>query len=205
MRKDEQKENLKEIFSLLIEDEKEKKLANGNRSRVSGKSHMRTPVDFLTGKEKEEYMKNGEVVVYNMKYDDLKYEEFKLLEKEEKKKAFLYLCDVFKGNFDDIAKHLGCAKKKIYDIRYTLGITEKNVNYKRKNMKKADTKVDVKADIKVDTKVNEVKVERKVVSTFTLNFETSGENLKARLEGLLKMVGDDGTYSLNLEFKEYEK
>ncbi|HHX74757.1 MAG TPA: hypothetical protein GX699_07625 [Firmicutes bacterium] len=113
---------------LIFHSTTSKKLLSGVRGRVSRTGRtgpVRTPVDFLRGKAKKEYMGNSEVKVYNM-YEDqvLPYEEFKELPIEKQVVLMTKWREEIGTN--NIIRDMKVSRKKFYsEILKNLGIETK--------------------------------------------------------------------------------
>lgn len=82
-----------DVKKLFLEEVRDKKrTANGVYSKRGTRGYvgkMNTPVDFLQGKAKRDYVKGGEVIVYSM-YDELMpKEKFDQLNDEQKKECLV--------------------------------------------------------------------------------------------------------------------
>lgn len=97
----------------------------GRASRTGRKGPVMTPVDFLRGRAKKEYMKNSEVRVYNM-YEEkvIPYDEFKELPVEKQVVLMTKWRDEIGTN--NIIKDMKISRKKFYsEVLKSLGIETK--------------------------------------------------------------------------------
>lgn len=160
----------------------------GRASRTGRTGPVMTPVDFLTGKAKKDYMKNSEVILYNM-YDNriIPYEEFKTLP-VEKQVALMTRWREEVGT-NNIIKELKVSRKKFYEeVLKSLGIETKPRGSGRRHTKKEDT-VSIAADNG---------------SVFMIVAEGchKGRSLAAKMAGLANALDVDRDYEIKLEIKE---
>lgn len=103
------------IEALLFKDTLDKKrTARGAFNRASRRKGFKggvlTPVDYLKGKEKREYMNNGKVVTYYMVEN---WQEFKGLSLENQEQTFVHLIKKY-GTISGVAAKLGTPKSTLY-------------------------------------------------------------------------------------------
>jgi len=159
----------------------------GRASRTGRTGPVMTPVDFLKGRAKKEYMKNGEVILYNM-YDNqiIPYEEFKTLP-VEKQVALMTRWREEVGT-NNIIKELKISRKKFYEeVLKSLGIETKPRGSGRRQGK---------GDECVKTETNN--------ASFLIVSEGhhKGRTLAAKMTGLASALDSDSYYSVRLEIKE---
>ncbi|MBS3948289.1 MAG: hypothetical protein KGZ57_08335 [Dethiobacter sp.] len=176
----------------LFYDTTSKKNLSGVRGRASRTGRtgaVMTPVDFLKGKAKKEYMKNSEVILYNM-YDNqiIPYDEFKTLP-VEKQVALMtrWREDVGTNN---IIKELRISRKKFYDeVLKNLGIETKPRGSGKRQAKK-------EAPVHTETGTSSI--------TFMIVAEGrhKGRSLSAKMAGLASIIDSDREYEVTMEIRE---
>lgn len=178
----------------------------GRASRTGRTGPVRTPVDFLTGKAKKEYMKNSEVIVYNM-YEDkvLPYEEFKELPIEKQIVLMTKWREELATN--DIIRDMKISRKKFYsEVLKSLGIETKP---RGRRPKKVETSIPAQNETQVVPQVERqvVPVEAGTEPAFSVVFtgEFPGQEAAVRLARLARLLDNDGTYVIKCEIRETSK
>lgn len=187
-----------DIEKLFIEDCISKKLiSKGVHNRAARRKGFRGkvmfPVDLLKGKEKKAYMGNSDVVTYNLYDNIMPYDDFKKLDKDEKRKVLSEYLKRFSR--EEIISVWNVSKQTIYDLTYKLSLTQKRIiNVPSKEM------VDKKVAIK------EKKAEIKKTPTAEFNISLSGnmpgKQIKERLSKILEFIEDNQNFSITFEIKE---
>jgi hypothetical protein len=193
---------------LVFHSTTSKKLLSGVRGRASRTGRtgpVRTPVDFLRGKAKKEYMQNSEVKVYNM-YENrvLPYEEFKELPIEKQVVLMTKWREEIGTN--NIIRDMKVSRKKFYnEILKNLGIETKPRGRHTKNTD-AETKKDDKMTVGANT---EAAVELLTANdipqpSFSLAIGGlfDGHNAANRLARLSRMLEPEAKYELKVEIRE---
>lgn len=160
----------------------------GRASRTGRTGPVMTPVDFLKGKAKKEYMKNSEVKLYNM-YDNqiIPYDEFKTLP-IEKQVALMTRWREEVGT-NNIIKELRVSRKKFYEeVLKSLGIETKPRGSGKRQLKKEEV---------AGPGTNGT-------ATFMILAEGhhTGRSLAAKMAGLANALDGDREYTVKLEIKE---
>ncbi|NLP36249.1 MAG: hypothetical protein GX357_01195 [Firmicutes bacterium] len=178
----------------------------GRASRTGRKGPVMTPVDFLTGKAKKEYMQNSEVIVYNM-YENrvLPYEEFKELPIEKQVVLMTKWREEIATN--DIIRDMKISRKKFYsEVLKSLGIETKP---RGRRPKKTETNGETQTDMQLAPQVNKqvVPAETKVEPAFAVIFsgEFEGQVAAIRLARLARILDNDGKYEIKFEIKEISR
>lgn len=119
--------DLVDKYSRLWHEEvqEKKRTARGVHGRTGKRGYvgkMMLTADFLSGKEKREYIKSGKVRVYNMR-DVMPFEEFNQFNKEEQKNLLEGWRKLYPN--DDIQKTMGVNKNTFYELIDTLGLKKK--------------------------------------------------------------------------------
>ncbi|NLZ93787.1 MAG: hypothetical protein GX922_07235 [Firmicutes bacterium] len=177
----------------------------GRASRTGRKGAVMTPVDFLSGKAKKEYMKNSEVKVYNM-YEDkvLPYEEFKELPIEKQVVLMTKWREEIGTN--NIIRDMKISRKKFYsEVLKSLGIETKPRGRRKK--KETEEKVDAKEEVAAEI-VPEVSAEviedKKENTSFYIVFNGcfNGHLLANRLARLARVLDASSQYEIKVEVRE---
>lgn len=164
----------------------------GRASRTGRKGPVQTPVDFLKGKAKKEYMKNSEVEVYNM-YDKqvIPYDEFKKFP-VEKQVALMSKWREEVGT-NNILKEFKVSRKYFYsEVLPSLGIeTKPRGNNKR--LKQEEQGIQIR--------------ETENSHPFAIFFRGiyQGQALSSRIAGLAGVFDSSGEYDIKIEIKEIIK
>jgi hypothetical protein len=129
-------------FLLMQENREKKRAASGIHSRKGKRGYvgkMYTPVDFLKGKEKRNYVKAGKITVSNLFDEILSQEEFDKLEENEQKNRLMYWR--LNHSVEKIKKEMGVTHGRYYRyikeldlprIPRGLGVTTLDIKEKRK-------------------------------------------------------------------------
>lgn len=185
----------------------------GRASRTGRTGAIRTPVDFLSGKAKKEYMKSSEVKVYNM-YEDqvLPYDEFKELPIEKQVVLMTKWRDEIGTN--NIIRDMKISRKKFYsEVLKTLGIETKPRGRRPKKTetdeKKAEeiaekTKEEVSAEIVPAATARVVSEQEQQETSFYIVFSGcfAGDQLSNRLARLARVLDAAGQYEIKVEVRE---
>lgn len=201
-----------DVEYLLKMDTRDKKRTGiGVFNRASRRGYtgtVRTQVDYLKGKAKKEYMKNGEVRVSSI-YDDINNipskKDFKSMDYEKGKKILTYIKSRYTSK--ELAKHWGIANSSVFTLYYKFGVIEKlsheeRLAEKRKKSKKfnKDNAKEVPQQIStVDTK----KIESRIDEVEQL--KSKMEMITNKLHSLLEKesnIEDGFAISLSGEFSK---
>lgn len=179
----------------------------GRASRTGRRGAVKTPVDFLRGKAKKEYMKNSEVIVYNM-YDErvLPYEEFVELPVEKQVVLMTKWRDEIGTN--NIIKDMKISRKKFYsEVLKSLGIETKPRG--RRPKREHDVEFGAMETVSmVDLpKIGEAKLQMPAASAeqslyISFNGIFNGHSLTNRLVRLARVLDANGLYEIRAEVKE---
>lgn len=124
------------------EVQEKKRTARGVYGRTGKRGYvgkMMLTADFLSGKEKREYIKSGKVRTYNMK-DVMSYEEFSKFNKEEQRNLLEGWRKLYPN--DEIQKGMGIAKNTFYELIDSLGLKKKiGAIKKSEKMKLTDSEI----------------------------------------------------------------
>ena len=170
----------------------------GRASRSGRKDPVMTPVDFLRGKAKKEYMQNSEVKVYNM-YEEkvLLYDDFKELPVEKQVVLMTKWRDEI--GTSNIIKDMKISCKKFYsDVLKTLGIETKPRG--RRPKREADDREEVAVKETVIPSTATFSPEGSFFIVFNGRF--FGQALANRLARLARVLDADGEYEIKVEVKE---
>lgn len=183
-------EQLSEAEQLFYASTSKKNLSGvrGRASRTGRTGAVMTPVDFLKGKAKKDYMKNSEVILYNM-YDNqiIPYDEFKTLPVEKQVALMTRWREEIGTN--NIIKELRISRKKFYDeVLKTLGIETKPRGSGRRQPKK------------VETALSETIIQPVFMIVAEGNY--LGRSLAAKMAGLAGALDSDSEYAIKIEIRE---
>jgi hypothetical protein len=169
----------------------------GRASRTGRKGAVMTPVDFLRGKEKREYMKNSEVRVYNM-YDEkvLPYEEFKELPVDKQVVLMTrWREDVGTNN---IIKEMKISRKKFYsEVLKSLGIETKPRGRRPKQQE-----AEVNQEPASVPTVQEKGISEKDGLMLLLSGKYDGQTLGNRFAHLARVFDHEGEYEIKVQIRE---
>ncbi|NLM46402.1 MAG: hypothetical protein GX200_06355 [Firmicutes bacterium] len=193
---------------LVFHSTTSKKILSGVRGRASRTGRtgpVRTPVDFLRGKAKKEYMQNSEVRVYNM-YENqvLPYEEFKELPIEKQVVLMTKWREEIGTN--NIIRDMKVSRKKFYsEILKNLGIETKPRGRRTKNSAaepQNENKVPDKTN--TETAVELLPVKEMTLPSFSLAIGGifDGHSAANRLARLSRMLDAEAKYELKVEVRE---
>lgn len=181
----------------------------GRASRTGRKGAIMTPVDFLRGKARKEYMQNSEVRVYNM-YESkvIPYEEFKELPIEKQ----VVLMTKWREDIgtNNIIKDLKISRKKFYsDVLTSLGIeTKPRGNSKRLRETKQDLEHVSSISQTIDVySTNQDEVDTNFNESFWLALTGSydGQTLASKISRLAKVVDFNDQYEVNIQVRQISK
>jgi hypothetical protein len=183
-------EQLSEAEQIFYASTSKKNLSGvrGRASRTGRTGAVMTPVDFLKGKAKKDYMKNSEVILYNM-YDNqiIPYDEFKTLPVEKQVALMTRWREEIGTN--NIIKELRISRKKFYDeVLKTLGIETKPRGSGRRQTKKGENTLS----------------ETIIQPVFMIVAEGNylGRSLAAKMAGLAGALDSDSEYAVKIEVRE---
>ncbi|HZK25092.1 MAG TPA: hypothetical protein VFC74_06860 [Oscillospiraceae bacterium] len=187
----------------------------GRASRTGRTGAIRTPVDFLSGKAKKEYMKSSEVKVYNM-YEDqvLPYDEFKELPIEKQVVLMTRWRDEIGTN--NIIRDMKISRKKFYsEVLKTLGIETKPRGRRPKKIETDEykteqteiiekTKAEVSAEIVPETPAKVILAPEQQETSFNIVFNGrfAGHQLSNRLARLARVLDAEEQYEIKVEIRE---
>ncbi|MCR3921959.1 MAG: hypothetical protein NUK65_05480 [Firmicutes bacterium] len=181
----------------------------GRASRTGRKGAVKTPVDFLRGKAKREYMKNSEVKVYNM-YEEqvLPYEEFKELPIEKQVVLMTKWRDEIGTN--NIIKDMKISRKKFYsEVLKTLGIeTKPRGRRPKKTESMEDAQVEFAEEMVAEitpTVTPMVSQQQDASFCIVFNGRFEGYTLSNRLARLARVLDAEGQYQIKVEVSELNK
>lgn len=171
----------------------------GRASRTGRKGAVMTPVDFLRGRAKKDYMQNSEVRVYNM-YEEkvLPYEEFKELPVEKQVVLMTKWRDQIGTN--NIIKDMKISRKKFYsEVLKSLGIETKPRGRRPK-----------KAEDSLDNVMQEIEIASQEAVSFSedetflivFNGRFGGHAVANRLARLARVLDADSEYEIKVEVRE---
>ena len=173
----------------------------GRASRTGRKGPVMTPVDFLHGKAKKEYMQNSEVRVYNM-YEEkvLLYDDFKELPVEKQVVLMTKWRDEI--GTSNIIKDMKISRKKFYsEVLKTLGIETKP----RGRRPKRDIEEEKKM-VREETIISSTApCSQEGAFTIVYNGRFFGQALTNRLGRLARVFDADGEYEIRVEVKEIKQ
>lgn len=176
----------------------------GRASRTGRKGAVMTPVDFLRGKARKEYMQNSEVRVYNM-YEEqvLPYEEFKELPVEKQVVLMTKWRDDIGTN--NIIKEMKISRKKFYsEILKTLGI-ETKPRGRRPKRNEPDQEFDQETGMETSAELApQVRALPMPATAFTVAFSGTcdGHTTANRLGRLARILDADARYEVRVEIRE---
>lgn len=166
-----------------------KSIARGASFRASRKKgfkgSIKLPVDYLTGKEKKDYI-SGEVNVYNMYDEIISYDKFKSCDMDERKKILGEYLKRFSRK--EIAEKWGVKVHTIHDYVYRLGLSEPSPEKNPNKNKKANT-------------TSNNKEPETSISGFTIKFngKYDGKTIEEKLVGFTQLLEADEEYELIFE------
>ncbi|MBT9138447.1 MAG: hypothetical protein DDT31_01008 [Syntrophomonadaceae bacterium] len=170
----------------------------GRASRTGRKGPVMTPVDFLHGKAKKEYMQNSEVLIYNM-YEEkvLLYDDFKELPVEKQVVLMTKWRDEI--GTSNIIKEMKISRKKFYsEVLKTLGIETKPRGRRPKREIEESKEIAVKETVIPNTEP----VSQKGAFTIVFNGQFFGQALTNRLARLARVFDAGEEYEIRVEVKE---
>ncbi|MBS4008794.1 MAG: hypothetical protein KGZ45_10300 [Clostridium sp.] len=170
----------------------------GRASRTGRKGPVMTPVDFLHGKAKKEYMQNSEVIRYNM-YENkvLLYDDFKELPVEKQ----IVLMTKWRDEIgtSNIIKDMKISRKKFYsEVLKTLGIETKP----RGRRPKRDAQEWKEITVKEAVTANAEAFSQEGAFMIVFNGRFIGQALTNRLARLARVFDSAGEYEIRVEVKE---
>jgi hypothetical protein len=181
----------------------------GRASRTGRKGAIMTPVDFLRGKAKKEYMQNSEVRVYNM-YESkvIPYDEFKELPIEKQVVLMTKWREAIGTN--NIIKDLKISRKKFYsDVLTSLGIeTKPRGNSKRlRDTRENSERVNYNQEIIDVYSTNQDEVDTSSSESFwlTLNGFYDGQTLAGKISRLAKVIDFNDEYEVKIQVRQISK
>lgn len=173
----------------------------GRASRTGRKGAVMTPVDYLRGKEKKEYMKNSEVKIYNM-YDNkvLPYDEFKELPVDKQVVLMTKWREEIGTN--NIIKDMKISRKKFYsEVLNALGIETKPRGRRGRKDPEEQPAVNI-AQNRTEQKILITEEREKEGIFLVIKGAYSGDILSNRLAGLSGLFDEHGEFELKLEIRE---
>jgi hypothetical protein len=203
-------DNIERLFEQ--ETKEKKKISHGIHHRASRtgrlKGGMRTPVDYLKGEAKKEYMGNSKVKRYilldNGQMIPIEeetyimsirtYQEFKALDADGKR---LFLLSQEGKTAGVIAEELGASKNTIYNWFNRLSIERTPASMCR-------TKPSRRESISMEdtTKTPADKKTKKPRVTYTISGEFSGAELSERLEAFVLGIRKESKYIVEISINE---
>jgi hypothetical protein len=173
----------------------------GRASRTGRKGPVMTPVDFLHGKAKKEYMQNSEVIRYNM-YENkvLLYDDFKELPVEKQVVLMTKWRDEI--GTSNIIKDMKISRKKFYsEVLKTLGIETKPRGRRPKRDVEEREEIAVKETVLANT------AHCFQESSFMIFFHGRffGQALTNQLARLARVFNTEAEYEVKVEIKEINK
>ncbi|HHU29099.1 MAG: hypothetical protein QM368_09825 [Bacillota bacterium] len=193
-----------ELVFLSTTSKKHLSGVRGRASRTGRVGSVRTPVDFLSGKEKREYMKSSEVKVYNM-YEDkvLPYEEFKQLPIEKQVVLMTKWRDEIGTN--NIIRDMKISRKKFYsEVLKSLGIETKPRGRRSKKEEEKNAEAEKKAETAGQHTESGAVSAESVKSSFSVVFSgiLEGHAAAGRLARLARILDDNSRYCIKVELSE---
>lgn len=181
----------------------------GRASRTGRKGAIMTPVDFLRGKAKKEYMQNSEVRVYNM-YESkvIPYDEFKELPVEKQVVLMTKWREEIGTN--NIIKDLKISRKKFYsDVLTSLGIeTKPRGNSRRLREAKQNSESESSNQQIIDVySIDQDEVDTGSNESFslTLNGSYNGQTLANKISRLAKVIDFNDEYEVRIQVRQISK
>ncbi|MBS4030588.1 MAG: hypothetical protein KGZ63_04075 [Clostridiales bacterium] len=181
----------------------------GRASRTGRKGAIMTPVDFLRGKAKKEYMQNSEVKVYNM-YESkvIPYDEFKELPIEKQVVLMTKWREEIGTN--NIIKDLKISRKKFYsDVLTSLGIeTKPRGNSKRLRESKQSFESESSDQRIIDvyrTNQDEVNTSSNESFSLALNGFYNGQTLANKISRVAKVIDFNDEYEVIIQVRQISK
>lgn len=184
-----------EVKEIFVEDVREKKKAGSGVYGRAGKGgrtrNIRMPSDLLTGKEKSEYIKGGEVKTTKMAIKVMPWEDFRAMNFQDQRKTLMFYRKKFTN--ESIRDTWGLSTYQYYTklMKKELGIIP---NRKRKKMTLPDGTDSPKVVVVHDG------------FTYSTQGIYSSDEIKTRLEKLVTLMEiETGEYEINLTLIEKKK
>lgn len=180
-------ENLEKLIKQDILEKKKIAIGVKHRASRTGKiGKWMTPSNLMTKEQKKEYLKSGELVVYNMYDEIMDYNEFEKLTDEAKRTALMRWRE--KYSTQAIINKWGISRVKLYNLIH---------------------KLDIPTDAKKGRKTD---IEQKQPPHFNPYLHTNlsivlegyykGRDIREKLEKLLNFFNDDETYQIQIRIIE---
>lgn len=183
-----------DIKAIFREDIKEKKIIGrgvcGRASRKKGfKGKMRTPVDFMKGQEKKDYI-NRKVVVYSMFDTLVSFDEFKSFDMEKRKKYMVEYLKRFSRR--EIADKWGVKTHTVNDHVHRLGLSQPNP---AKGLRHTTTRVKI-----VEATPTLANTLSEKIEGFKVTFGGSykGKEIQERLLSISQLLVEDREYNIQI-------
>lgn len=211
-----------DVEKLFYQDSiRKKRIGSGARhmssKRTGSTGPMKTPVDYLKGKAKREYQRNGKVVTYNMYEKIMDYSEFKTLPKEEQRKILTaYRAnnpDTGKPNFTSAAirEAWGLNTYEFYKLINDLGVPKDKSRISKANQAKARDRAhsrtnDVESHDE-DKALPDSPGEQRVSEGLTVQLigTYKGNDLVERLLALGQIFKEPEEYTVTLHIQEVDR
>lgn len=172
---------------------------------------MLFPSDFLKGKEKRAYKKQGKVVKWNMYTEILQRAEFDMRSPEEQKAMFTY----WRNNYTnaEIMKGMKVSSNTITRLaeQFGLPLKSRGGNTKRKGAGKAKEKQKEEGLVPVSAYLMDEKVAPRPVEVkqdglaFSFNGKYAPNQIISKLEKLqLLLDGEESDFEIELRVRELE-
>lgn len=177
---------------------------NEKRKAASGAAHratrtgrigrMRMPSDLMDRRQRREYMKPGEVIVYNMYDSVIPKEEFSLLPVEQQRELLLRWRDNPEIGIKGIIEFWKVSRGTYYKKTKELGLTLPRVKMNRSHPSNKREHPILKGPV----------TEERLSNLFALELtgEYAGEGLADRLEKLGLILNSEAKYSVAIQIKE---
>lgn len=195
-------ENTEEIEKIFINESREKKkIGNGVMHRASRKKGYKGGVkflsDMLTGKEKKEYMKAGEVKISNIYDKIMPLKEFKKLDTEKRTVALTNLLQ--RHTRKQLAEVWGSISLvNNYCVR--LGLNKKNKDENQSEKIKDQKPKEVKKVIQEESKKENI--EEQYNMTLSINDLLNGQELEDIIIKLSQFIIKEKDYQFNFKLEE---
>jgi hypothetical protein len=200
----EEKERPSEAEQVFSSTTSKKNLSGvrGRASRTGRKGAVMTPVDFLRGRAKKEYMQNSEVKVYNM-YDEkvMPYEDFIELPVEKQVVLMTRWRDQIGTN--NIIRDMKISRKKFYsEVLKSLGIETKPRGRRPRQEENREAEESMAA-VPVES-LTEKDSDITSDDTFfiVINGKFDGHSVSNRLARLARILEGERAYTIRVEVRE---
>jgi hypothetical protein len=199
-----------DIEYMLKQDAREKKkTGSGVFSRASRRGYtgaVRTHVDYLKGKAKKEYMKNGEIKVSNI-YDDINNVPSveKIREMEHNTARNIILAAKSKHGMKELVKHWGFSDNYLY-TKFFPEYEIPTRTYKPREVKATEqVTLALPKDDKPVMNPEPVSLAAIPVDIFEIGYiknDVDGKTIQDRITNYLSVLEEDGIYDIKFTIRE---